>query len=166
MIVHHLNTAHRAISPVILASWIVYVLILMAMKIGHGGTLNPIRRFASPSLLIFLVCRLIVNLRPATSIPSTWLYELYSASIMIYVFTMFSFILYMCVLMGVHHSVATTAKAGELGLRAWTVSPPIGREDLADRRPPELAQVVALVYELMTDAGIDPDTAHQWMHTW
>ncbi|PYI31483.1 hypothetical protein BP00DRAFT_415525 [Aspergillus indologenus CBS 114.80] len=224
MIFHHLKTAYRALSAVILSTWIVFVLSLVVVaNVSPSTTPNIVDHLASASLFIFLVCRLIVHFRPTTStIPRNshptpisktnsnnqsldhhstnttakiiawianplqspknqhprksavlflicsvlWLRDLLFACVLLCMLTMFSIMLFMLVVLGLDTAMTTTPDARALGLRAWTVSPPTGREDLADQWTPEMARIMAFIYEEMDKGGINPDAADQWMVTW
>ncbi|RAK74453.1 uncharacterized protein BO72DRAFT_499074 [Aspergillus fijiensis CBS 313.89] len=202
MIVHRLKKAHRALSAIIPACWIFHLFSLMvATNFSPGATPSMAHRLASSSLLIFLVCRLIVHLRPNYSHPTTsktnsnhsldhhhWAHEQTPPQIRLSVSdlqrnpasrpplrgrpTMHArhvlLVLFLFVVLGLDPTMTTTTDARELGLRAWTVASPTGREDLADMWPPEMTRNMALIYERMIEGGggINPDTAVQWMLTW
>ncbi|RAH81761.1 hypothetical protein BO86DRAFT_409864 [Aspergillus japonicus CBS 114.51] len=170
MVFHRLKKAYRALSAVILASWIVHVFSLVVVANSSPGiTPNIVDHLASASLFIFLSPQNQHSHKSAVLFlicSVLWLRDLLSACVLLCMLTMFSIMLFMLVVLGLDLAMTTTLDARALGLRAWTAFPPTGREDLADQWTPEMARIMAFIYEEMDKGGINPDTADQWMVTW
>ncbi|PYI14644.1 hypothetical protein BO99DRAFT_449506 [Aspergillus violaceofuscus CBS 115571] len=96
---------------------------------------SPQNQHSHKSAVLFLICSVL------------WLRDLLSACVLLCMLTMFSIMLFMLVVLGLDPAMTFTPDAHALGLRAWTVSPPTGREDLADQWTPEMARIMAFIYE-------------------